>query len=79
MKAGQVLKVLHISRPTLYRYAEAGSIKRTKLPTGDYNYDDESVYTFLNKDVKRKTVIYGRVSTAKQKKDLEKQIEFLKN
>lgn len=79
MKAGEVLKVLHISRPTLYRYAEQGLIKRTKLPTGKYDYDEESIYNFLNKDVRRKTVIYGRVSTSKQKKDLENQIELLKN
>lgn len=79
MKAGEVLKVLHISRPTLYRYAEAGYIKRRLLPNKKYDYDDESVYNYLNKDVKRKTVIYGRVSTTKQKKDLENQIDYLKN
>ena len=79
VKAGEVLKVLNISRPTLYRYADLGYIKRTKLPTGKYVYDDESVYSFMNKDVKRKTVIYARVSTTKQKKDLNNQIEFLKN
>ena len=79
MKAGEVLKILHISRPTLYRYAESGYIKRTIMPTGKYDYDADSVYKYLNKDVKRKTVIYARVSTGKQKKDLENQIEFLKS
>ena len=33
---------------------------------------------FLNKDVKRKTYIYARVSTPKQKPDLNNQIELLK-
>ena len=79
MKAGEVLKVLHISRPTLYRYADNGFIKRDKLPNGKYNYNDESVYAFLNKDVKRKNVIYCRVSTSKQKADLNNQVEFLKS
>ena len=65
MKAGEVLKVLHISRPTLYRYAEAGHIKRRLLPNKKYDYDDESVYNYLNKDIKRKTVIYGRVFNSK--------------
>ena len=32
----------------------------------------------MNKGVKRKTVIYGRVSTAKQKQDLDRQLEILK-
>lgn len=79
MKAGEVLKTLKISRPTLYRYVDNGYLKRTKLPNGHYEYDDESVYTFLNKDVKRKTVIYARVSTSKQKKDLENQVDMLKS
>ena len=56
-----------------------GIIKITVLPNGRYNYDGESVYAFLNKDVQRKTVIYARVSTSKQKKDLENQVELLKN
>lgn len=33
---------------------------------------------FFNKDVKRKTYIYARVSTLKQKSDLNNQIELLK-
>lgn len=79
MKAGQVLKTLHISRPTLYRYVEKEYIKRRILPNGKYDYDDDSIYAFLNKDVKRRNVVYCRVSTSKQKPDLENQIEYLKN
>jgi putative resolvase len=37
------------------------------------------VYKLFNGNIKRKTVIYSRVSTTKQKKDLENQIELLKN
>ena len=33
------------------------------MPNGHYNYNEEDVYKFLNKDVKRKTYIYARVST----------------
>ena len=67
-----------ISRMTLYRYVQQGIINVRVLPTGRYEYNDEDVYRFLNKDVKRKNVIYGRVSTSKQKKDLDNQIEMLK-
>ena len=45
---------------------------------GSVRYDEESVYKFLNKDVKRKTYIYARVSTSSQKKDLENQVDMLK-
>lgn len=78
MKANEVLKTLRISRPTLANWISQGKIKATKLPTGHYNYDDDFVYSLLNKNVKRKTVIYARVSTLSQKKNLETQIETLK-
>lgn len=78
MKANEVLKLLRITRPTLTKYVKDNLIKVEKLPNGRYEYDSESVYSFLNKDIKRKTYIYARVSTAKQKSDLNNQIELLK-
>ena len=78
MKSVDVLRVLDITRPTLTKYVKNGTIKVTTKPNGQYDYDEESVYAFLNKDVKRKNCIYARVSTLKQKKDLENQVEMLK-
>lgn len=78
MKAKEVLRLLRISRQTLTKYVKVGIIKAETLPNGRYEYDEKSVYTFLNKDLKRKTYIYARVSTPKQKRDLENQIELLK-
>ncbi|MBN1801105.1 MAG: IS607 family transposase, partial [Candidatus Lokiarchaeota archaeon] len=43
-----------------------------------YDYDEHSVYNFMNKDIPRNQVIYARVSTRKQKKDLENQVHMLK-
>lgn len=79
MKAKEVLKLLKVTRETLRNYVKRGFVKVTVLKNGRYDYDSESVYTFLNKDIARKTVIYARVSTNKQKRDLENQIELLKN
>ena len=78
MRSKEVLNVLRITRPTLTKYVKTGVIKAIPKPNGQYEYDEESVYAFLNKDVKRKTYIYARVSASKQKKDLENQIELLK-
>ena len=78
MKANEVLKLLRITRPTLTKYVKEGLVKVEKLPNGRYEYDSESVYSFLNKDMKRKTYIYARVSASKQKPDLNNQIELLK-
>ena len=77
MKSGQVLKTLRITRPTLAKYIKEGYIKGKLLPNGQYDYDTNSVYSFLNKGFTRKTVIYARVSTAKQKPDLENQVNTL--
>lgn len=78
MKSKKVLKLLQITRQTLYNYAKNGKIRVTPLPNGCYEYNDEDIYRILNKEVPRINVIYARVSTTKQKKDLENQIESLK-
>lgn len=78
MKSKEVLELLQITRPTLCKYVREGIIKTTVMPNGRYDYDYDSVYKLFNKGVKRKTYIYARVSTHKQKKDLENQIELLK-
>ena len=76
MKAKEVLKILNISRITLYTYTKEGKIKATKMDNGYYDYDEQSVMKIINKDV-RYNVIYARVSTYKQKTDLENQINKL--
>ena len=77
MKAGDVLDVLQITRPTLKRYRERGYLKYTQLPSGRYDYDIDSVYLLKNKHLPRMTIIYGRVSTYKQKNDLHNQMTKL--
>lgn len=78
MKSKEVLEVLQITRPTLTKYVREGLIKVNILPNGRYDYDKDSVYKLFNKGVERKTYIYARVSTPKQKADLENQIQMLK-
>ncbi|MBQ7585058.1 MAG: IS607 family transposase [Desulfovibrionaceae bacterium] len=78
MKAKEVLQLLRISRSTLSTYVKKGLITCNKLPNGYYDYSEKDVYNFLNKDVKREICLYARVSNNKQKKELDKQIELLK-
>lgn len=79
MKACEVLNLLRVSRPTLTNYVKQGIINVIKLPNGRYDYDEKTVYDFMNKDIPRKNILYARVSTRKQKKDLETQIQSLKS
>ena len=75
MKAKEVLSLLGISRVTLCRYVKLGKIKTILLPNGTYDYDKADVYKLKGLSVKRKSVIYARVSTVKQKSDLSNQID----
>lgn len=77
MKAKQVIKLLGVTRPTLTKYVKLGKLKVTPLPNHFYDYDEESVYKLLNKGLARKSVIYCRVSTTNQKKELENQQKTL--
>ena len=77
MRAKEAMKILQISRMTLYKYVKNGYIKATKLHNGYYEYDEESVMKLSGKK-NRTNVIYARVSTYKQKNDLTNQIELVK-
>lgn len=78
MTSKEVLQLLRITRQTLTKYVKEGIIRVKVLPNKRYDYNEEDVYNFINKGIQRQTVIYARVSTNKQKKDLENQIELLK-
>ena len=79
MKTQEVMRILRISRPTVYNYRKQQKLLGKVMPNGHWEYTEDSVYAILNENVKRKTYLYARVSTPKQKKDLENQIELLKN
>lgn len=77
MTSKEVTTTLRISRGTLTNYVKRGFVKVDLTPTGRYVYDRKSVYSLINGG-SRKTYIYARVSTQKQKDDLVNQIELIK-
>lgn len=78
MLSKEVLQLLGISRPTLTKYVKTGVIRATRLSNKRYDYNSEDVFRLFNKGVERKTYLYARVSTQKQKADLENQVAMLK-
>ena len=78
MKAKDVMKLLQITRGTLFNYTKDRKIKVTKLDNGYYDYDEESIFKIMKKDP-RINVIYSRVSTYKQKNDLDSQTNKINN
>lgn len=79
MKANKVLKILNVTRPTLVKYVKDGTIRTTTLPNGTYDYNDDDVYRKSGRAKERVSVTYSRVSTVKQKVDLENQEKTLMN
>lgn len=75
MKAKEVLKILKVTRPTLTSYVQRGLIKTTQLTNGFYDYDEDSVLALAGITAERGSAVYARVSTAKQKNDLQNQID----
>lgn len=82
MKAKNVLKILNISWITLMKYLKLGYISAIKLPNGQYDYNDDTVYAFIGqkKEKKNKKIIsYSRVSTQNQKSQLKEQTQRIYN
>lgn len=77
MKSAKVLKLLHVSRATLVKYVKNKEIRVVELPNGFYEYNDEDVYRKAGLADERYDVIYTRVSTQKQKTDLQNQVKTL--
>lgn len=73
MKSSKVLKILQITRPTLTKYVKEGKIRVETMTNGFYSYNDEDVYAIAGYVEKRISVAYSRVSTSKQKNDLDNQ------
>ena len=76
VKRKEALKILGISYPTLYKLADKKEIETIKV--GDNMlYNLNKYLRERNVNVKEK-IVYCRVSSLKQKEDLERQIEYMK-
>jgi putative resolvase len=65
---------LNVSEKTLRNWGRDGLIAVIRTPTNQRRYDIDSV---LGAKTTRVVAIYARVSSAKQKEDLQRQIDFL--
>jgi predicted site-specific integrase-resolvase len=79
MEYKEVERLLKVKRTTIYRYVRDGKIRVTKINDYHLIYNDDDVFKLAGITEGRKCVIYGRVSTLKQKNDLNNQIDTLTN
>ena len=73
MNASAAAKQLHISKQTLRRWALAGKLNFTHTPGGHRRY----ILPEIPVAGKKRRIIYARVSSAKQREDLERQATFI--
>ena len=80
-KLNEFAELLNISIRTLQRWDNDGILKAFRTPTDRryYTYEQYLEYKGLgNSKIKRKNIIYTRVSTSNQKDDLKNQLDFLR-
>jgi len=79
LRPKEVCRLLGVSYVTLRRWIKEGKIKAVQTLGGKYRIPESEVRRLLSgveiKEVR--AVIYARVSSSDQKKDLERQIEYL--
>lgn len=87
VKQKEIQKKIGCSGSALRRWAEAGQIKSLKTPGGHRLYGYHSVEQLVGlkptseskPPIQKEEVIYARVSSLKQKPDLERQIQWLQS
>ena len=50
MKTKEALKILGVSRPTLFKYVKQGLIKIDATVNGQHFYNEDSVYNLIGKE-----------------------------
>ncbi|KYC42826.1 DNA invertase [Scytonema hofmannii PCC 7110] len=74
----EAMQILQVSEKTLRDWDKAGRISTIRTPAGHRRYDIDSVLDPKNTK-QRKTVLYCRVSSHKQRDDLNRQADYLQS
>lgn len=78
-----ICKKYDVSTPTLYRWEQDGLVKTIRLPGGTRKYREKDINALFGDEStnqeEKKAICYARVSSAHQKEDLQRQIEYLKS
>ncbi len=79
LRPKEACRLLGVSYVTLRRWIKEGKIRAVQTPGGKYRIPESEVKRLLSGIETRevRAVIYARVSSSDQRKDLERQIEYL--
>jgi predicted site-specific integrase-resolvase len=76
LRTGKAAKILGVAEATLRRWAEEDKLPCFHTPSGQLRFDVSSI---VNKTpVEKHVVLYARVSSAKQRDDLQRQQQYLR-
>ena len=79
----KAIQLTGVNAEKIRRWAAQNFIQYYISPTGHRHFSKKSLLTIVNnqnivEEVKKKNIIYGRVSSQKQKNDLDRQVEYLR-
>lgn len=78
----EACSILGLKPATLRAWAQSGKIKTIKTPNDQFLYSRQALSDLINPDStssQKKKIIYARVSSSKQKDDLERQVSYLQS
>ena len=75
LSSAEIRKELNLSPQALYALRKSGKLEYKEISKGFYRYLLPEDFRY---DENKQIAIYGRVSTPKQKKDLENQLNLIK-
>ena len=80
VSGSEVKKILGVSDGTLREWADTGKIKSFRTPGGQRRYEVSNLFRGPppKPDVPKRGVVYARVSSGKQRDDLDRQVAFLR-
>jgi putative resolvase len=79
LRPKEACQLLGISYSTLLRWIREGKIRAVTTEGGKYRVPYSEIKKYLERREETRAVIYARVSSADQKEDLERQINYLTN
>lgn len=78
-KVSEACQILGVKECTLRRWGDEGKLKCIRTPGGMRLFDLSSINPTLKTQHKNLNILYSRVSSAKQKDDLQRQKEYLQS
>lgn len=79
LSTNKVKEIFGVHRNTLYNWRQKGLIKNYPTPTGKVRYEESEILKLVRDKEDKTAILYSRVSSSKQKDDLIRQADRIRN